>query len=146
MVPSTLREAAFHILTALAARPQHGYTLIEEVARLSEGRVRLRTGTVYSLLDQLRAAGLIEIDREEVVSSRLRRYFRLTASGADLLVAECEELRRRADIAENSLRAPRPDSAGGTGPVARHPGASRLGPGEAPPGAFVGRRQLRLRG
>jgi DNA-binding PadR family transcriptional regulator/anti-sigma regulatory factor (Ser/Thr protein kinase) len=139
MSPSTLREAAFHVLTALAARPHHGYTLIEEVARLSGGRVRLRTGTVYSLLDQLRVAGLIEIDREEVVSSRLRRYFRLTVSGAALLAAECGELRRRAEVAEGYLRTVGPHHGGrAVPPAAPHPGAARLGHDEAPPaGAFV---------
>ncbi len=101
-----MREPAFLVLTALAGRPQHGYTLIEDVDRLSEGRVRLRTGTVYSILDRLREAGLIEIEREEVVASRLRRYYRLTGAGAAHLGAEAEALRRRANAADTSLRHP----------------------------------------
>ena len=104
MSPNTLHESAFHVLIALARRPQHGYTLIEDVARLSEGRVRLRTGTVYSILDRLKEACLIEVDREEIVSSRLRRYYRLTDAGAAMLSAECEALRRRVNVADRSLR------------------------------------------
>jgi DNA-binding PadR family transcriptional regulator len=104
MSPNTLHEGAFHVLTALARRPQHGYTLIEDVARLSEGRVQLRTGTVYSILDRLKEACLIEVDREEIVSSRLRRYYRLTDAGAAMLSAECEALRRRVNVADRSLR------------------------------------------
>ena len=70
-----LREPTFLVLTALAADPQHGYAVIEDVARMTGGRVRLRAGTLYAALDRLRTEGLIEVARE-VVPSRLRRYYR----------------------------------------------------------------------
>jgi DNA-binding PadR family transcriptional regulator len=99
-----LREQAFLVLTSLAAEPQHGYTMIETVLRISEGRVRLHTGSLYAILDRLRELGLIEVDREEVVASRLRRYYRLTAAGAARLAEETEVLRRHADAAAARLR------------------------------------------
>ena len=108
MSSSTLRKPAFLLLTALAGRPQHGYTLIEDIGRLSGGRVRLRTGTLYALLERLRAAGLIELDREEVVASRLRRYYRLSSAGATALSAESEMLRRQANAADGLLRQRQP--------------------------------------
>lgn len=37
--------------------------------RISGGSVRLHTGTLYAVLDRLREAGLIEVDREEIVNS-----------------------------------------------------------------------------
>jgi DNA-binding PadR family transcriptional regulator/anti-sigma regulatory factor (Ser/Thr protein kinase) len=106
MPASTLRESAFLLLTALAGRPQHGYTLIEDIDRLSGGRVRLRTGTLYALLERLREAGHIELDREEVVASRLRRYYRLTEAGAAALAEESDILRGRANAADSLLRQP----------------------------------------
>ncbi|GAB3942023.1 hypothetical protein GCM10027614_28340 [Micromonospora vulcania] len=73
-----LREPTFLILTALAVEPMHGYGLISEVATLSDNRVSLRPGTLYGALDRLVDAGLVDVDREEVVDGRLRRYYRLS--------------------------------------------------------------------
>ncbi|MEV6521057.1 helix-turn-helix transcriptional regulator [Longispora sp. NPDC051575] len=104
MTDGPLREPAFLILTALAAEPQHGYGVIEDVLRISDGQVKLHTGTLYAVLDRLRSDGLIEVEREEIVQSRLRRYYRLTGAGAQRLVAETARLRRHADAAGQRLR------------------------------------------
>ena len=104
MTEAPLREPTFLVLTALAETPQHGYAVIEDVARITEGRVRLRAGTLYSALDRLRTEGLIEVDREEIVQSRLRRYYRLTGAGEQRLAAESARLRRQAGVAETRLR------------------------------------------
>jgi DNA-binding PadR family transcriptional regulator len=104
MVEVPLREPTFLVLTALAEQAQHGYGVIEDVLRISEGRVRLGAGTLYAALDRLRADGLIEVDREEVVQSRLRRYYRLTGLGARRLAAEAERQQRNAEQAVRRLR------------------------------------------
>lgn len=104
-----MQEATFLILTALAARSQHGYGIITDVAGLSGGRVRLRAGTLYTALDRLRADELIAVDREEVVDSRLRRYYRLTPRGSQVLAAEAVRLQANAAAALSRL-----DLAGGT--------------------------------
>lgn len=102
-----MREPTFLVLTSLAAEPQHGYAVIEDVAKMTDGRVRLRAGTLYAALDRLRGEGLIEVDREEIVQSRLRRYYRLTALGETRLAAETSRLRDQATLAESRLRARR---------------------------------------
>jgi len=99
-----MREPTFLVLTALAGEPQHGYAVIEDVARMTGGRVRLRAGTLYAALDRLRSDGLIEVDREEIVQSRLRRYYRLTGVGEQRLTTETARLREQATIAEARLR------------------------------------------
>jgi DNA-binding PadR family transcriptional regulator len=104
MLP-TVTESTFLILTALAGSPQHGYAVIEDVVRLTGGRVRLRAGTLYAALDRLRTDGLIEVDREEIVQSRLRRYYRLTGAGEQRLTTESERLRQQASVAEKRLKA-----------------------------------------
>jgi DNA-binding PadR family transcriptional regulator len=114
MTDVPMREPTFLVLTALAATPQHGYAVIEDVAKMTDGRVRLRAGTLYAALDRLRTDGLIEIDREEVVQSRLRRYYRLTGAGEQRLAAETHRLRDQATIAERRLRARRTDLGGAT--------------------------------
>nr|AGU11287.1 Transcriptional regulator PadR-like family [uncultured organism] len=100
-----VREPTFLILTALAAEALHGYGLITEVSRLSEGRVSLRPGTLYGALDRMLDAGLVAVEREEVVDSRLRRYYRLTEHGGDLLAAETERMRRNVEAATARLNA-----------------------------------------
>lgn len=98
-----MTEAEFLILTALADQPQHGYGVIEDVKNISGGQVKLQAGTLYAVLDRLNRDGLIEVDREEIVQSRLRRYYRLTGAGAQRLAAESARLRRHADAASRRL-------------------------------------------
>ena len=81
---------AFFVLTALADGPRHGYGIVGEVAELSQGRVQLKIGSLYGVLDRLTADGLIEPDREEAHDGRLRRYFRLTRDGRRALAEEAE--------------------------------------------------------
>jgi PadR family transcriptional regulator len=97
-----MQEPTFLILTALAAGAQHGYGIMTDVARISDGRVRLRAGTLYAALDRLRADGLVEGDKEEIVDGRLRRYYRITSEGTRQLAAEVEHM--RANVAAASFR------------------------------------------
>jgi DNA-binding PadR family transcriptional regulator len=98
-----MQEATFLILTALAAGAQHGYGIISDVNEISDGRVRLRAGTLYTALDRLRAEELITVDREEIVDNRLRRYYRLTPAGGKRLAAEAARLRANAAAALSRL-------------------------------------------
>jgi DNA-binding PadR family transcriptional regulator len=99
-----VHETTFLILTALAAGAQHGYGIITDVAEISERRVKLGAGTLYAALERLTGEGLIEVDHEEVVDSRLRRYYRLTSEGAQRLVDEATRLRSNADAAMSRMR------------------------------------------
>jgi DNA-binding PadR family transcriptional regulator len=98
-----LHEPTFLMLTALAKGPQHGYGIITDVEQISDGRVRLRAGTLYAALDRVVAEGLVEADRDEVVEGRLRRYYRLTPRGGDRLAAEVARLQRNAAVAAGRL-------------------------------------------
>ena len=106
MTERSLREPTFLILTALAAGAQHGYGIMTDVSQISGGRVRLRAGTLYAALNRLAANGLVEVDREEIVDARLRRYYRLTPQGAQRLAAEVERLRRTTAVAARRLALP----------------------------------------
>jgi DNA-binding PadR family transcriptional regulator len=105
MSDRALSEQVFLILTALADTPQHGYGIVQSVQDLSEGRVRLRVGTLYGVLDRLVADGWAEPDREEIHQGRLRRYYRLTNSGVSVLAAEAARLAANVRAANAVLRA-----------------------------------------
>jgi PadR family transcriptional regulator PadR len=101
---SSRTEQTFQILTALVDGPLHGYGIIQEVERLSEGGTQLRVGTLYGALDRLTGEGLLVLDREETVSGRLRRYYRLTDAGAQVLASEAQRIAAQASVALARLR------------------------------------------
>ena len=106
-----MTEQAFFVLTALVDQPRHGYGIIGEVDQLSSGRVRLKVGTLYGVLDRLVTEGLVELDREEIQQGRLRRYYRLADEGGRALAAEAERQAANARAATDRLRSWRPASA-----------------------------------
>ncbi|SCD84022.1 transcriptional regulator, PadR family [Streptomyces sp. PpalLS-921] len=111
MTERPLQEPTLLLITALADAPRHGYALIQEVAAISGGRVRLRAGTLYGALDRLLGQGIVRVEREEVVDSRLRRTYALTDAGYEVLAAEADRLRTTAREAERRIGLGRPGPA-----------------------------------
>lgn len=103
---------AFWILTSLAAGRQHGYAVLADVARLSDGEVTLRVTTLYASLDRLVREGRIRTAGEEVVDGRARRYYEITEAGRGELETEVDRLQARAQVARARIAAtsahPRP--------------------------------------
>jgi PadR family transcriptional regulator PadR len=106
-----LRDPSFLILAALAQEDLHGYGIMKEVERLSEGRVRLALGTLYGVLDRLVAKGVVEVAREERQGGRLRRYYHLTEPGADDLREETEVQAQLVEVARRNLELRKPSAA-----------------------------------
>ncbi|GHE29314.1 PadR family transcriptional regulator [Streptosporangium violaceochromogenes] len=100
-----MTEPAFLLLTALVDGPRHGYGIVQEIEKLSDGRVQLKIGTLYGVLDRLAADELVTLDREEAQQGRLRRYYRLTESGMRALEAEATRLAGNIESARRRLRA-----------------------------------------
>src|ERR1700676_3680553 len=89
-----LSAAALHILLALAAMDRHGYGIMLEVARQSEGQYKLRPGTLYDNLQKLMDDGLVkEAPRRSPNEDPRRRYYRLTAHGSRVLSADLVRLK-----------------------------------------------------
>jgi DNA-binding PadR family transcriptional regulator len=105
MAPKAMTEQAFFILTALAGRPQHGYGIMADVDELSGGRMQLKVGSLYGVLDRLVDEGLVALDREEAHQGRLRRYFRLTDDGLAALNDEVVRQTANVTVAGARLRA-----------------------------------------
>jgi PadR family transcriptional regulator PadR len=99
-----LREPTFFILTALAAAPAHGYGILRSVEEMSDGRVRLRAGTLYGALARLEDDGYLEFDREESEGGPPRRYYRLTSVGRRLLEAEMTRQAANVELVRTRLR------------------------------------------
>jgi DNA-binding PadR family transcriptional regulator len=97
--PGPLREPTFLVLAALGPGPLHGYGIIKAVEEMSDGRVRLRAGTLYGALDRLESQGYVAFHGEGSDRGPARRYYRLTQEGEQLLAAEATRLAANARIA-----------------------------------------------
>lgn len=89
-----LSEATYFILLSLAPMPKHGYAIMKDVQSLSEGRVRLGTGTLYGAIKRLLAHGWIEPVEEPTPqpNRRNRKAYSLTKLGRRILEAEVNRL------------------------------------------------------
>jgi DNA-binding PadR family transcriptional regulator len=101
-----LPEAVFHILVALADHESHGYALMQEVAALTDGRMRLRPGTLYAAIQRMLEQGLIEEVSPRGRDDR-RRTYRTTPRGRQLAISETERLRALVGKARLAGFAPR---------------------------------------
>src|SRR6266403_317721 len=88
-----LSAASLHILLALAGDELHGYGIMLEAARQSEGKYKLGPGTLYDNLKKLLAAGIVEESRRQPAGEDpRRRYYRLTGLGRRVLAEEISRL------------------------------------------------------
>ena len=91
-------EPVLLILLSLAEQPRHGYAILQDTERMSEGRVRLSTGTLYGALARLLDEKWIERFKEED-NSRGRQAYRLTAAGRRNLQMEVARLKHLTRVA-----------------------------------------------
>jgi DNA-binding PadR family transcriptional regulator len=99
----TMSEPTYFILAALLDAPSHGYGIIKLAENESGGRVRLAVGTLYGALDRLTESGLVELDREETVQGRPRRYYRITTAGREAVAAEAARMRQAAQVVQRRI-------------------------------------------
>ncbi len=105
MTTTGMREPTYFILAALQDEPRHGYAIIRRAGELSQGRVRLATGTLYTALDRLTGAKLVRVTDEEIVNGRARRYYALTDDGRAALRAEADRMAAAARVVLGAERA-----------------------------------------
>src|SRR5262249_53112686 len=95
--------AMFYILFSLADGDKHGYAMMQEISKLSEGKFRMGPATLYTNVQRLLAADLIR----EVVApdagemEARRRYYRLGRQGKTALEQELQRMRKVLRRAQN---------------------------------------------
>jgi DNA-binding PadR family transcriptional regulator len=97
-----LQEPTFFILLSLAEGKKHGYAILKDVPQISNGAVRLGTGTLYGALSRLLDQGMIvQVTDDEppeadetgsAADGRVRRLYALTQTGWRVLEAEARRL------------------------------------------------------
>jgi DNA-binding PadR family transcriptional regulator len=107
-----LSPATFYILLALSDEDRHGYGIMQEVARQSEGRYKLGPGTFYDNLEKLIDHGIVkEVPRKSANDDPRRRYYRMTGFGRNLFLAEVSRLDSVVREAKVRLRGTKPKEA-----------------------------------
>jgi DNA-binding PadR family transcriptional regulator len=96
----------FEIMLALAGGERHGYDIMQEVERRTEGRIFLHAGTLYRALSRLLDQQLIEeLDqRPPDNDDERRRYYRLTPLGQAVARAEVHRLESQLSAARRAFK------------------------------------------
>ncbi|MFB1082523.1 PadR family transcriptional regulator [Jeotgalibacillus sp. JSM ZJ347] len=92
-----LSETMHYILLALR-EPRHGYAVMQEIEKMSNGAVILAAGTLYGAIENLSKHGWIE----PIGSEGRRRIYKVTAEGISVLQAEQERLLHIISLYEGS--------------------------------------------
>jgi DNA-binding PadR family transcriptional regulator len=98
-----LTEPVFLILLSLAGKPRHGYALMKDIESLSNGRVRMSTGTLYGALRRLLEDDWIERFEQED-TAREKQAYRLTSVGSKQLQTELDRLKQLTQAAARRIR------------------------------------------
>ena len=97
-----LTPVEFHVLLSLSADARHGYAILQDVAQRTDGQIKLRTGTLYTVIKRmLDGEWLEEQDGAAADGDARRRYYRLTPLGRDVLRAEAKRLQALVVMAQD---------------------------------------------
>ncbi len=97
-----LSPAAFHILLSLGSGERHGYALKREIAKRTNGKLKLGPGVLYGSISKMLELGLIEESAERPdphLDDERRRYYKITSFGRQVARAEATRMRELADMA-----------------------------------------------
>ena len=97
-----LTPAVFHILLALADGEKHGYSIMKDVEKQTEGRLKMGPGTLYGSIKRMLTAGFIEEADERpdpALDDERRRYYRLSDLGQKVLSTESQRLEQAVKVA-----------------------------------------------
>jgi DNA-binding PadR family transcriptional regulator len=94
--PSTppLKPAELFVLAVLRAGPLHGYGIVQQVAARSQGRIQIRPGNLYRVLERMLQRGLVAVAGQSGAGEQKRTDYRITSLGVKVAQAEAKVLAR----------------------------------------------------
>ncbi|HCM74997.1 MAG TPA: PadR family transcriptional regulator [Cytophagales bacterium] len=98
-----LTPAVFHILLALSKEEKHGYGIMKQVEKDSQGKVSMGAGTLYGSLKRMLDSGLVKESDKKVdptMDDERRIYYQITGAGRKALEAELERYKRIVTVAQ----------------------------------------------
>ena len=104
-----LTPAVLHILLALSTEERHGYGIMKQVERESNGKVKMGPGTLYGSISRMMEAGLIrESDKrpDPELDDERRIYYAITVAGQEALETELNRYREVVAVATEKRLTP----------------------------------------
>ena len=89
-----LTESYYYILLCLYNKPNHGYGIMQDTVILSEGTVKIGSGTMYGATSNMMKKGWIRETESEKSEDKRKRLYELSAEGKDILEQEIIRLKR----------------------------------------------------
>lgn len=99
-----LTEVEFEIMLAMALKPIHGYGVMKDVEQRTQGRLKLRAGSLYRALHRLQKKRLVEDVPLKQGEDQRRRRYALTPLGREVAHAEAERMERALETARACLK------------------------------------------
>lgn len=87
-------SSALLVLTLLEGGDMYGYQMIEELSRRSNDVFQMQEGTLYPILHSLEKGKYLSSYQQQAPSGRMRKYYRLTRRGRELLEEKRAEWER----------------------------------------------------
>jgi len=98
-----LTESYFYILLCLYHRPLHGYGIMQKTAELSQGNVKIGSGTMYGATDNMMKKGWIRETFSDNPEDKRKRLYELTDSGREALKQEMRRLKYLVEISKKVI-------------------------------------------
>ena len=87
-------STAMLLLRLLEERDRYGYQMIEELARRSNDVFQMKEGTLYPILHALEKGKYLSSYEQQAPTGRMRKYYKLTRKGRELLADKKTEWTR----------------------------------------------------
>ena len=98
--PLPLTPVEFHILLSLADEARHGYAILQDVSQRTDDQLRLRTGTLYTVIKRMLDSRWIADAGTPPGDDERRKYYRLTPHGREVLTTEARRLQALVSLAQ----------------------------------------------
>ncbi len=79
------------VLSLLSRQPMYGYELVDALAQRTDGVLAMGQSTLYPMLYNLQAKGLIKANWQESQQGRQRKYYSLTGKGKKRLARDTKQ-------------------------------------------------------
>ena len=99
-----LTESYFYILLCLYNHPNHGYGIMQQTAELSQGNVKIGSGTMYGATGNMIKKGWIRETLSDNPDDKRKRLYELTDSGREVLEQEIQRLKHLVEISEKIVK------------------------------------------
>ena len=89
-----LSESYFYILLCLSKGANHGYGIMKQTEQLSQGQVKIGSGTMYGATSNMIKKGWIHEIISDEPGAEKKRLYALTAEGTEAFKIEVQRLKR----------------------------------------------------